>query len=223
MPKLLIVDDDEAVRRFMRASLSPHHEIVDTAVPEEALALALEHKPDAILLDLRMPKYSGYELCHTLTTLSSTQLIPVIIVSGEAGDTTKQLCRKLGATAYFEKPLDVDHLVSFLNRMFSTRRTERRSEIRVRLNVALKLSPQQNALPVAPIELFTTTENLALSSFLCGCSADFEDGLIVGVNTVGPNGRFVGNARVVRSDGKPGPVVRYAFRFVTKNGGWVLQ
>lgn len=222
MSKLLIVDDDDAVRRFMRTSLSPHHEIVDTAVPEEALALALEHKPDAILLDLRMPKYSGYELCHTLTTLSSTQLIPVIIVSGEAGDTTKQLCRKLGATAYFEKPLDIDHLVSFLNGMLSKRRVERRSEIRVRLNVALKLSPQRNSGP-APVELLTTTENLALSSFLCACSADFEDGEIVRVSTVGPSGRFVGTATVIRSEGKPAPMVRYAFRFVTRDGEWILQ
>lgn len=223
MSKLLIVDDDDAVRRFMRTTLSPHHEIVDTAVPEEALALALEHKPDAILLDLRMPKFSGYQLCHTLTTLGSTQLIPVIIVSGEAGDTTKQLCRKLGATAYFEKPLDVDRLLSFLNGMLSTRRMERRGEIRVRLNVPLKLAPQRTSLRPAPIDMLTTTENLALSSFLCTCPADFENGEIVAVSTVGQSGTLVGTAKVVRSEGKPAPMVRYAFRFITKEGGWILQ
>ncbi len=223
MSKLLIVDDDDAVRRFMRTSLSPHYEIVDTAVPEEALALALEHKPDAILLDLRMPKYSGYELCHTLTTLSSTQLIPVIIVSGEAGDTTKQLCRKLGATAYLEKPLDIEHLISVLNGMLAVRRTERRSEIRVRLNIALKLSPQRSDLRIVPVDLYTTTENLARSSFVCACSGDFEDGEAVTVSTVGPSGQLVGRATVVRSEGKPAPMARYAFRFITKENGWVLQ
>lgn len=223
MSKLLIVDDDDAVRRFMRASLSPHHEIVDTAVPEEALAMALEHKPDAILLDLRMPKYSGYELCHTLTTLSSTQLIPVVIVSGEAGDTTKQLCRKLGATAYFEKPLDVDHLVSFLDGMLSRRRTERRSEIRVRLNIALKLDPARTVDRFTSVDLLATTENVALSSFLCACPADLEDGETVAVSTIGPHGRLVGTAVVVRSEGKPAPMVRYAFHFATKEGEWVLQ
>ena len=223
MSKLLIVDDDDAVRRFMRTSLSSHHEIVDTAVPEEALALALEHKPDAILLDLRMPKYSGYELCHTLTTLSSTQLIPVLIVSGEAGHATKQLCRELGASAYFEKPLDIDHLISVLNGMLSARRTERRSEIRVRLSVALKLSSQRSALRAVPVDLFTTTENLARSSFLCACSGDFEEGETVAVSTVGPGGQLVGRATVVRSEGRPGPMVRYAFRFITKDGEWVLQ
>jgi hypothetical protein len=104
--------------------------------------------------------------------------------------------------------------------MLSKRRTERRGEIRVRLNVALKLSRQSGA---PPLDVLTTTENLALSSFLCACSADFENEEIVAVSTVGPNGRFVGTARVVRSEGKPGPVVHYALRFVTKEGGWPLQ
>ena len=166
MPKLLVVDDDDAVRRFMKVSLSSQHEIVDTAVPDEALALALEHKPDAILLDLRMPRYSGYELCHTLSSLSATQLIPVIIVSGEAGEKTKQLCKELGAIAYFEKPLQVDQLLSFLEATLKTRRVERRSEVRVRLNVALALSLKPSAAKPAPQEIVTTTENLALNSFL---------------------------------------------------------
>jgi len=48
MEKLLIVDDDEALRRLMRLELSETFEIVDSGVPEEGLALALEHKPDGI-------------------------------------------------------------------------------------------------------------------------------------------------------------------------------
>ena len=62
MAKLLIVDDDPALRRLLRLELESNYEIVDSGEPEQGLAFALEHKPDAILLDLRMPKYSGYEL-----------------------------------------------------------------------------------------------------------------------------------------------------------------
>src|SRR6202521_5776423 len=100
MRKILIVDDDEALRRLMRLELSDEYEVVDSGVPEEGLALALEHKPDAILLDLRMPKYSGYELCQTFTSFSRTQTISVVIVSGEGGAQTKDHCRQLGAPAY---------------------------------------------------------------------------------------------------------------------------
>ena len=223
MPKLLVVDDDDAVRRFMRASLSHQHEIVDTAVPDEALALALEHKPDAILLDLRMPRYSGYELCHTLSSLSATQLIPVIIVSGEAGEKTKQLCKELGAVAYFEKPLEVDQLLSFLDRTLKKRRVERRSEVRVRLNVALALSAEANQQEAASRDIVTTTENLALNSFLCSTPAHFDVGALVLVRTVGPGGDVVGTARVVRFETRQASLTRYAFRFVEKTGTWILH
>ena len=108
MNKLLVVDDDEAMRKVIRLNLADSYEVIDTGEPEHALALALEHKPDAILLDLRMPKYSGFELCQTFTSLSSTQMIPVLVISGEAGTKTKQFCRDLGAVAYFEKPVDFD-------------------------------------------------------------------------------------------------------------------
>src|SRR5438552_9963531 len=110
MSTLLVVDDDEAMRRLIRLSLADSYNIVDTGEPEHALALALEHKPDAILLDLRMPKYSGFELCQTFTSFSSTQLIPVLVISGEACDKTKQFCRDLGVAAYFEKPVNFDDL-----------------------------------------------------------------------------------------------------------------
>src|SRR5271154_4032605 len=98
MRKILIVDDDEALRRLMRLELSDDYEVIDTGEPEQGLALALENRPDAILLDLRMPKYSGYELLQTFTSFARTQMIPVIIVSGEAGGETKERCKQLGAT-----------------------------------------------------------------------------------------------------------------------------
>jgi DNA-binding response OmpR family regulator len=59
--KILIVDDDKAMCNLLRACLSEGYEVFDTVDPEQALGLALEHKPDAILLDLMMPKFSGFE------------------------------------------------------------------------------------------------------------------------------------------------------------------
>src|SRR5277367_5815354 len=130
MRKLLIVDDDEALRRLMRLELCDTYEIIDSGNPEEGLALALETKPDAILLDLRMPKYSGYELCQTFTSFSRTQAIPVVIVSGEAGAQTKEHCKQLGAAGYFEKPIDYDALRAFLALICESHVHVPRSEVR---------------------------------------------------------------------------------------------
>jgi CheY-like chemotaxis protein len=129
MGKLFIVDDDGPLRRPMRLELSDSYEVLDSGEPQQGLALALEHWPDAILLDLRMPKYSGYELLQTYTSLSHTQKIPVIIVSGEAGTQVKEHCKQLGAVGYFEKPVDFDALRTCLqlNRQALTPQPARRS------------------------------------------------------------------------------------------------
>jgi len=221
MDKLLIVDDEEAMRRLLRINLADQYEIIDTGDPEQALALAMQVKPNAILLDLRMPRYSGFELCRTFNTLTSTQLIPLIIVSGEAGSTTKSLCKELGATAYFEKPIDFDALRASLAHVLHAVRPERRSEVRVRLRVTLKL--RGTDISEKPFEEVSATENVSRSGFLCGCTVELKIGSTNEVYLVSGGAKFVGNARVVRSEGCDTPYPRYAFRFVQKEGNWILQ
>ncbi len=165
MGKVLVVDDDEAMRRLMRLELSDTYEIIDSGEPEQGLALALENEPDAILLDLRMPNYSGYELLEMFTSFSRTQKIPVIIVSGESGGQTKEHCKQLGAAGYFEKPIDFEALRADLSQFAKTRRLVPRTEVRVRLRVALKLRGSDSHGET--FEEVATTENVSLSGFLC--------------------------------------------------------
>jgi DNA-binding response OmpR family regulator len=221
MQMLLVVDDDEALRRLMRLELSDTYEIIDSGEPERALALALEHKPDAILLDLRMPKYSGYELLQTFTAFSHTQKIPVIIVSGEAGGQTKVHCRQLGAFGYFEKPIDFEALRACLGQIASTRKFVPRTEVRVRLHIPLKLlgtDSQGNK-----IDHETTTEDVSLSGFRCTCTAELAVGSIVDVYLTSYGTNYVGKARIVHADPGAAPPRHYGCRFIEKAGPWVLQ
>jgi response regulator RpfG family c-di-GMP phosphodiesterase len=221
VPRLLVVDDEEAMRKLVRLNLGDTYEIVDTGEPEHALALALENKPDAILLDLRMPKYSGFELCQTFTSFSSTQLIPVFVISGEAGSKTKEFCRGLGVAAYFEKPVDFDDLRSRIEEFLVTRRKERRSEVRVRLRVPLML--RGASASGKPISAMTITENVALNSFLAAAAEDFAVDSVVEVHLLGSDQQVVGKAKIVRSESKETQYPRYGCRFVEKSGSWVLQ
>jgi response regulator RpfG family c-di-GMP phosphodiesterase len=219
--KLLVVDDEEAIRKLVRLNLGDTYEIVDTGEPEHALALALEHKPDAILLDLRMPRYSGFELCQTFTSFSSTQLIPVFVISGEAGSKTKDFCRDLGVAAYFEKPVNFDELRGRIEEFLTTRRKERRGEVRVRLRVPLKL--KGTTAGGKTFSAATMTENVSLSGFLCACVEDLAVDSVVDVFLLSAGEQPAGKARIVRSDFKETQYPVYGCRFVEKTGNWVLQ
>jgi len=221
MGKVLVVDDDEALRRLIRLELGDTYEVIDSGEPEEGLALALENEPDAILLDLRMPKYSGYELLELFTSFTRTQMIPVIIVSGESGGQTKEHCKQLGAAGYFEKPIDFDALRAGLCQFAKTRRLVPRTEVRVRLRVPLKLRGSDSH--GKKFEEAATTENVSLSGFLCVCTAELATNSIVEVYMTSSGEDYVGTARIVHSDSKASPLRHYGCWFVEKTGPWVLQ
>jgi DNA-binding response OmpR family regulator len=220
MGKLLIVDDDEALRRLMRLELSATYEIIDSGEPAQGLALALECRPNAILLDLQMPKYSGYELLQTFTSFSSTQMIPVIIVSGEAGGQTKERCKELGAASYFEKPIDFEALRACLKQIVKSRPPIPRNEVRVRLRVSLELRGTDSQ--GRKFKEAATTEDVSLSGFLCGCMAKLETDSIVEV-FMKSYGENVGKARILHSNSTNAPLWHYGCLFTEKTGPWVLQ
>lgn len=221
MHKLLIVDDEEAMRRLLRINLEDRFEIIDTGNPEQALAMAMQDKPNAILLDLRMPNYSGFELCRTFKSMSSTQLIPLVIISGEAGATTKAICKELGVAAYFEKPVDFDALRTGLAKVLNAAQPDRRRELRIHLRVMLKL--RGTDINEKPFEEMSNTENVSKSGFLCGCTAPLNKDSTIEVYLVSGGTKLVGKARVVRSEQSDTPYPRYAFRFVEREGDWILQ
>jgi len=86
---LLVWMTRKSMRSLLRLNLATY-EVVETGEPEQALALGLEHKLTRSSWIWRMPKYSGFE-CAKRTSFSATQLIPVIVISGEAGSNTRDL------------------------------------------------------------------------------------------------------------------------------------
>jgi len=221
MPRLLIIDDDESVRKVMRFRLQDTYEIVDTGVPEEALALALSHKPDAILLDLMMPKFSGFEICQTLSSLSFTQLIPIFIVSGESAARYKDFCENLGAKAYFQKPVNFESLQACLAKATGVDRPDRRCEPRIRLRISLKLRGLDSK--GRPFECVTITENVSTHGFCCPCSENLAINSTIDVFHISQRQQFTGKAMTVRIDWPNTPGQLYGFQFIGPPTDWILK
>jgi CheY-like chemotaxis protein len=221
LPKLLIIDDDESIRKVMGFRLRDSYSIIDSGSPEEALALALQYKPDAILLDLMMPKYSGFEVCQTLSSLSFTSHIPILIVSGESSERYKDLCESIGARGFFQKPVNIEELQKKLSSLIVLSQKETQPKPRVRLRVMLRLRGIDST--DTDFEIVTATENVSASGFLCGCSALVGLNSIVEVFLATDRAPFAGKARVTQVNWPGTMGQRCDFEFLDKPIDWILQ
>jgi DNA-binding response OmpR family regulator len=221
MKKLLVIDDDEAVRKLLRFRLKNSYEIMETDSPENALAIALEKKPDAILLDLMMPKYSGFEVCQTISSLSFTQHIPILIVSGESSANYKEFCESIGAKDFVQKPVDFDLLERKLSKLMSATPTGEQNSPRVRLRVMLRLRASNDAKDGA--DALTPTETVSADGFVCAYAHPVNEGDVLDVYHARNGQQMVGRAKAVRVEWSGTPGQRVSFTFVGKPTDWVLR
>lgn len=210
MPKILVVDDDGAMRAVVKEYLAGAYQIIDTAFPEDALVMAVEQEPDAILLDLSIPSISGFELCQTFSCLSFTQHIPIFIISG-GDERNKAFCQNLGAYAYFTKPIDFSKLKASLSSVVATKQFQRRRDVRVQLRLLLTLKGKRR--DGTSFEVSAATENVSKSGFLCSCPASLEETTTVEVALAGEREHRLGDTRLVRIVKADNLALRYGFQF----------
>ena len=118
--KALVVDDEAVARDFIRAILeSVDWKVIEAADGQTALKIAIEQKPQLILLDVQMPGESGFTAYADLRQNPATASIPVIMVTGIAEKTGMRFSAKtmgeyIGKEpeAYLEKPVDPEVLKS---------------------------------------------------------------------------------------------------------------
>ncbi|MBW1742065.1 MAG: response regulator [Deltaproteobacteria bacterium] len=106
MKKILIVDDEEKVRKLVEVTLSVGElEIMHAASGDEALGVVRETKPDIILLDVMMPgKLDGLDLCRILKKDPETKDIYIIMLTARGQKVDKENGLDAGADDYFVKP-----------------------------------------------------------------------------------------------------------------------
>ena len=118
MKTILVIDDDAQLRSVLSTFLQRHGwEVVETADGDQGLELARKHLPQAILCDLLMPGTNGFRVCSAIRNDDSLRYSLLVAMSGKGFADTRQSALEAGADEFLVKPLDLDHLLSLLDRM----------------------------------------------------------------------------------------------------------
>ena len=109
--RILVVDDERPIRRFLNASLGGQYTILEATTGEEALSVAATGRPDAIILDLGLPDIDGVEVTRRLREWTQ---IPIIVVTVREQEADKIAAFDAGADDYLTKPFSVVELMARL-------------------------------------------------------------------------------------------------------------
>ena len=108
MNRILLIEDDEAVRNVIKEALSDYT-VIATDDTSDIFKLIADHNPDLVLMDYILPNINGGELCHQIKVNPETADLPVIIISGYP-----RILYSLGSygcDAILEKPFDLSKLL----------------------------------------------------------------------------------------------------------------
>jgi two-component system, chemotaxis family, chemotaxis protein CheY len=115
MKRILVVDDDPAVRNMLTEVLQERYAVIEASNGAEALDAMRQGPPDAVVLDMVMPVMDGWTFLRAYRTQPRFAQVPVMVVSAEP--TACEDSRRLGAQACVPKPFDLDSLASALDRL----------------------------------------------------------------------------------------------------------
>lgn len=116
MARILVAEDERDIRELINFTLMfAGHTVTLAANGAEAVELVEQANPQLIMMDVRMPKMTGYEACKQIKTMEAYKDIPVIFLSAKGQDEEIQSGMDAGATAYILKPFSPEDLTRRVN------------------------------------------------------------------------------------------------------------
>jgi len=113
MVKILVADDERDIRELIAYTLMfAGYEVVQASNGAEAVDLATQEQPDLILMDVRMPRMTGYQACEALKQKPELKNTPVIFLSAKGQESEIQQGLGVGAVKYILKPFAPDELTA---------------------------------------------------------------------------------------------------------------
>ncbi len=116
MAHILVAEDERDIRELINFTLMfAGHQVRLAANGAEALEMAIASPPELIMMDIRMPKMTGYEACREMKRVEALKPVPVVFLSAKGQDEEVQTGIEAGATAYILKPFSPDDLTQQIN------------------------------------------------------------------------------------------------------------
>ena len=124
LAKILVVDDDPEITESLRYALETNgYEVIIARDGNQGVALAEREQPDLMILDMMMPKRSGFLVLEKLRR-SNELPIPVIMVTGNEGSRHKAYAELLGVNDYIRKPFPMDRLLEAVRKQLALKQTK---------------------------------------------------------------------------------------------------
>jgi two-component system, OmpR family, KDP operon response regulator KdpE len=155
--RILVVDDERSIRRFLKASLGGQFTILEATNGEEALAAVAAEHPDLVVLDLGLPDMDGLEVTRRLREWSQ---IPIIIVSVREREQDKIAALDAGADDYLTKPFGVGELMARLRVALRRSATADNEPVFRSSNLVVDLNQREVRLDESSISLTPTEYDL---------------------------------------------------------------
>jgi len=113
--KILIADDEEAVRSLVKRLLGKTYKVIEADNGEEAVKVAVNQKPDLILMDILMPKMDGLTACYAIKRNQATKEIPVVMLTAVDYELNRKLSQDvMGSQGYITKPFNSEELMDMI-------------------------------------------------------------------------------------------------------------
>jgi len=120
MAKILIAEDERDIRDLITFTLRfAGHEVIATTNGEEAFQKAQEVIPDLIMMDVRMPRMTGYDACRQMKEIDALKSVPVVFLSAKGQDAEVQAGLEAGAVEYILKPFAPDELTARVTKILA--------------------------------------------------------------------------------------------------------
>ena len=140
---LLVVEDEQTLRRLLEYRLQKHYDVRTAPNGEEALKYVAERAPDLIISDIMMPRVDGFALQSALQANRDTRVIPFIFLTAKADDESRERGLRTGVDDYITKPFDIEQLMTRVERLLERTQVFRSQlDARIGRDFSEKLMPR---------------------------------------------------------------------------------